>query len=771
MGDNIHKSYKKADSQYYQSSQEWSNYTQPETNYTQGGTNQERMHYSQYDTNYTTYKNHPGQSSESLNYQNRQNETPYPPMYDSYHYPNLSDKTPVMYPSDQHMGYSNKEMGYFTRDPPYYQARNTAMPNYMKQEYNTQMIHGTSSGAKSHSTSSSVNLHTNANVNPGIIQSNANMSFAQQIGYFTGKGPDGRPIPIFNEMKYNVMRPESKQPGPFQPEMRYQPQGYSQNSQNDGMRYPAEDVRFNPNDMFAQQGYISGDLRYPQPGYSTNDGGYSQGDLRGSQMETAYVQHNFTDGRYMRDTRADAPDIGYERPYLPSASMFKPSLSFKEVATAMLSMESSRKQQQKKPAARAKPNVKTLPKVPRQQSDGTSSKNSECSQMGSDASGKDSRLGKRSESDDNLYFKSETHSTIRTDPDYSKYKNRGLQQLTQYNALAQFHNVPTNYFNHYINQNMGNMVNDIVNNVTSILGSNATTSMAPGTAPTPTPQPLPMPGIAPTNMVGNIPVSVALRKDWIPIRKINPNILTPSARFFPPTPKALSTMRTEQMAHKINVVEEITVEKQMFKNLKRSTISSASSMMESFQQSYSNKRKRIKNCLVEDCRHAIGEQPKIDIQFTCTDEGGTKKYALEEVLSTLLPYHLFYYDKINRPETKQFDYSNFSEEILQLKERLNHLTKSNDSILLQSLIYRAEDSRGNDAGGSVTDYKREREEIRREAITNVYFKLTFTQKLLIMKTRFLATGWILVTFIIGTYLAIKFTLWFSNWSHRDRYSL
>ncbi|UKK00227.2 hypothetical protein MACK_000297 [Theileria orientalis] len=811
MGDNIHKSYKKADSQYYQSSQEWSNYTQPEANYTQGGTNQERMQYSQYDTNYVNYKNHPGQNSESFNYQNRQNEKLYQPMYDSYHYANQSDQTPVMYPTEQHMGYSNNEMGYYNRDPPYYQARNTAMPNYIKQEYNTQMIQGQSSGGKSHSTNSSVNPHTNATVNAGMSPSNANMSYTQQMGYYSGKAPDGRPVPVFNEMKYNVMRPDSKHSGPIQPEMRYTSQGYAQNSQNDGLRYPGEEVRFNPNDMFAQQGYISGDTRYTQPGYSTSDGGYSQGDLRGSQIEPAYIQHNYGDGRYIRGTRPDGPDIGYEMPYLPNASMFKPSLSFKEVATAMLSMESNRKQQQKKPTPRPKQNPKPSPKVQRQASDGASSKNSEGSQMGSDASGKDSRAGKRSENDDSLYFKSDTHPTIRTDPDYSRYKNRGLQQLSQYNALAQFHNMPTSYFNHYINQNMGNMVNDIVNNVSSILGS--------GTGPAP--QPPPKVGMTPTNMVGNIPVSVALRKDWMPIRKINPNILTPSARFFPPTPKALSSMRNDQIAHKINVVEEITVENELFKNLKRSTISSACSMMESFQQSYSNKRKRIKNCLVEDCRHVIGEQPKIDIQFTCTDDGGTKKYALDEVLSTLLPYHLFYYDKISRPEIKPFDYSNFSKEILQLKERLNHLTKSKDSILLQSvypcvkeglvtcnelvfnlrgeylnvihrplylgftrvplrnfksysntkLTSRVTGSRGNDACGSVTDYKKEREEIRREAITHVYFKPTFTQKLLIMKTRFLATGWILVAFIIGTYLAMKFTLWLNNWSHRDRYSL
>ncbi|BAM38827.1 conserved hypothetical protein [Theileria orientalis strain Shintoku] len=767
MGDNIHKSYKKADSQYYQSSQEWQNYTQPEANYTQGGTNQERMQYSQYDHNYINYKSHQGQNSEPISYQNRQNETPYQQMYDSYQYASQSDQTPIMYQSEQQMGYSNKEMGYYNRDPHYYQARNTGMANYMKQEYNTQMMHGPSSGGKTHSTGTSVNPHTSPNVNTGMSPNNANMSFAQQMGYYGGNTPEGRPIPVYNEVKYNVMRPEAKQPGQIQPEMRYAAQGYSQNSQNDGMRYPGEDVRYNTNDIFAQQGYFTLDARHTQQGYGGNEGGYGLGDPRGTQMETGYMQHNYQDGRYIRDTRPDAPDIGYQRPYLPNASMFKPSLSFKEVATAMLSMESNRKQQQKKQTSRPKQNLKTVPKGSRQMSEGASPKNSEGSQMGSDASGRDAKLGKRNDNEEGFYFKTDLHSSIRTDPNYSKYKNRGLQQLSQYNALAQFHNLPTSYFNQYINQNMGNAANESASNA----------------------------------------------KDWMPIRKINPNILTPSARFFPPTPKALSTMRNEQAAHKINVVEEITVENEMLKNLKRSTISSASSMMESFQQSYSNKRKRIKNCLVEDCRHVIGEQPKIDIQFTCTDEAGTKKYALDEVLSTLLPYHLFYYDKVSRPETKSFDYSDFSKEIMELKERLNHLTKSKDSLLLQSvgehrlyafmcvythlscvhrplylgftrvptrsfksysntkLTSRAFDSGGNDARKSVTDFKREREEVRREAITHVYFRPTFAQKLLIMKTRFLATGWILVAFIIGTYLATKFTLWFSKWTHRDRYSL
>ncbi|EAN33566.1 putative integral membrane protein [Theileria parva strain Muguga] len=65
--------------------------------------------------------------------------------------------------------------------------------------------------------------------------------------------------------------------------------------------------------------------------------------------------------------------------------------------------------------------------------------------------------------------------------------------------------------------------------------------------------------------------------------------------------------------------------------------------------------------------------------------------------------------------------------------------------------------------------KRERDERRKQAFKYVYYNPTFLQRLLILKARFFATGWIHLLTAVLTYSGVKFMFWLEKYTNKDRY--
>ncbi|AFZ80271.1 hypothetical protein BEWA_031240 [Theileria equi strain WA] len=296
-------------------------------------------------------------------------------------------------------------------------------------------------------------------------------------------------------------------------------------------------------------GNVQPDISYPVYPQNIPAGGAGQA---GNPMVTNDMFTQFKNGQYFRNENLPLRPLTLERDYLYSKSILKSNLSFKEAATAMLSMASSSKKSTSggsgkiRATAKARKSTVSVPKqnVPYKSASGT-----------------------------------QEPPSVRT-PDEAKpgaiFPGMMGEQLTP-----------------------------------SLVSENGT----------------PM--------------------NWVPIKKMTSTTLTPRNKQFGPMPKggAVGAPKNE-MFGKMNVVEEMNLEKEMTPNVKRNTSSSAAIMMETFQILLSNKKKRIRNCLVEDCRHSIGEQPKIDVQYNSLDVGGEKVYQLSEILSSLLPYHLFYFENI-----------------------------------------------------------------------------------------------------------------------------
>uniref|UniRef100_A0A3B0N350 Uncharacterized protein n=1 Tax=Theileria annulata TaxID=5874 RepID=A0A3B0N350_THEAN len=231
-------------------------------------------------------------------------------------------------------------------------------------------------------------------------------------------------------------------------------------------------------------------------------------------------------------------------------------------------------------------------------------------------------------------------------PEYAKYRNRGLQQLTQYNLMSQYSQ----------QHGIGNYISN-VNNYPNVNN---------------------FPTVNNYSNVNNYP---NVNRNF---KKIGPNAIQGPPRFIPPIHKPVPPLRNEPI-NKLHVIEEIHADNDYMNNIKTNSISSACSLMESFQHSLSNKRKRIRNCLVEDCRNVIGEQPKIDIQYSSTEVNGKKRYFLPEILSSLLPYHVFYCDELEQPETTKFDYSEIKDQIKQVQQNVENISNNNDYSLNQSV--------------------------------------------------------------------------------------
>ncbi|KAK2197298.1 hypothetical protein BdWA1_000297 [Babesia duncani] len=123
---------------------------------------------------------------------------------------------------------------------------------------------------------------------------------------------------------------------------------------------------------------------------------------------------------------------------------------------------------------------------------------------------------------------------------------------------------------------------------------------------------------------------------------------------------------------RMNVVEEMALEKLMSPNVDPDKVCSPAILMEAFQQGLSNRKKRIRNCFIEDYRHAIGENPRIDAQFKTIEVNGVKLFSLRDVLVALLPYHVFYYDNLlkgHQPVVPP-DYSSIIHEVNEMQEQV-----------------------------------------------------------------------------------------------------
>eukprot|EP00375_Theileria_parva_P003167 XP_765848.1 hypothetical protein [Theileria parva strain Muguga] len=252
-------------------------------------------------------------------------------------------------------------------------------------------------------------------------------------------------------------------------------------------------------------------------------------------------------------------------------------------------------------------------------------------------------------------------------PEYAKYRNRGLQQLSQYNLMSQYsqqHGIGNymsnlNNFNHI--PNVHNVHNPHTVNLHGVNHHGVPGVNHPGVHGINHG----VPGV--NHGVSNFTGVRGFKK--VPV----------SGQRFVPVPKSVP-VRTE----KHHVIEEIQADNDHMNNLKTNAISSASSIMESFQHSLSNKRKRVKNCLVEDCRNVIGEQPKIDVQYSSVEVDGRRKYLLSEILSSLLPYHTFYHEQLDPPRSTKFDYSEIRNQIQQVQTLLDNIN-NNEHIFNQSV--------------------------------------------------------------------------------------
>lgn len=81
-------------------------------------------------------------------------------------------------------------------------------------------------------------------------------------------------------------------------------------------------------------------------------------------------------------------------------------------------------------------------------------------------------------------------------------------------------------------------------------------------------------------------------------------------------------------------------------DMKQEKTSIARQAIESFQLTLEAKRRRMRGCLEEDCRNVVGEYSLIDVPFPVTFADGHKRFYVRDIVTSLLPYHMFFYNEI-----------------------------------------------------------------------------------------------------------------------------
>ncbi|GIX66280.1 uncharacterized protein BcabD6B2_57160 [Babesia caballi] len=123
-----------------------------------------------------------------------------------------------------------------------------------------------------------------------------------------------------------------------------------------------------------------------------------------------------------------------------------------------------------------------------------------------------------------------------------------------------------------------------------------------------------------------------------------------------------------------SIVDEIKKDKQATEEVHKDHISAPRIILESFQQVLDNKRRRMRECLAEDCKNVLGEHSKVDTPYQSTIEDGVKHFYVKDIVAKLLPYHMFYYDTLlEESSTVAEEPPNYDERISALKRRLGKI--------------------------------------------------------------------------------------------------
>lgn len=125
-------------------------------------------------------------------------------------------------------------------------------------------------------------------------------------------------------------------------------------------------------------------------------------------------------------------------------------------------------------------------------------------------------------------------------------------------------------------------------------------------------------------------------------------------------------------AEQQSVVDEIKQDKEAVTGVQKDKLSAPRILVESFQQVLENKRRRMRNCLTEDCKNLLGEYSKIETPFPFKWINGRKHFYTKDIVNSLLPYHMFYYEQL-RPAGETMpekDYSRAKNEIEELKMKI-----------------------------------------------------------------------------------------------------
>ncbi|KAK1934921.1 hypothetical protein X943_003233 [Babesia divergens] len=125
-------------------------------------------------------------------------------------------------------------------------------------------------------------------------------------------------------------------------------------------------------------------------------------------------------------------------------------------------------------------------------------------------------------------------------------------------------------------------------------------------------------------------------------------------------------------AEQQSVVDEIKQDKEAVTGVQKDKLSAPRILVESFQQVLENKRRRMRNCLTEDCKNLLGEYSKIETPFPSKWINGRKHFYTKDIVNSLLPYHMFYYEQL-RPAGETMpekDYSRAKNEIEELKMKI-----------------------------------------------------------------------------------------------------